>query len=310
VNRRTRAALALAGALVALPAPGPALAVEPPAGDLSGHLTVREVTSDPEQGLAKDVTVRWDLGGPLYASGWAYEAAATPSVHGYARRVTYTMESGETVCDEEQFAGWLRPPDEEVSWDMPKQDRLRNRAVGILRLRSLQSMAVMTSSDCGGANPSDPYEVPLIHDPPGTTVLPPRAVIGEGDWSNRAPTAYLAPDRIVMRRERGVWRSTGTQVREAPAGGADVPKRITIAWELSSRRPSRHCALPADRLVRGRTVAHARRVLRRAGLRPGRVAPGFDGRVRRGRAVGLLAFPERPGAVPCGTAVGIQVARG
>jgi hypothetical protein len=313
------ARLAPAVALLALGWAGPAHAL-----DLSGSITTREVQRSSDGQDVKDVTVVWHLSGPVEgASGFA-EATARPQVVSYHDRTAYTTDLGEPVCHSHEFGGWVEgsqnPVEQRIAFTMASRNHLTRRAPAELRFLGRGPAGRLLSGDCAGGERSV-SDVPFMgSDNQGGEVLGlfQRVLIGLGNLETESggsitqhgpASAYLAPGRVRFRLSQGRWRSvssvsrTGTYTAGIFGSGT---KTVTVSWELRSTTPSKFCAVPARRLVKGKTVGAARRLLSRARLRPGRLIPDWSNRsTRRGRVTGYATGGPVPGAQRCGSRVSI-----
>ncbi len=157
-------------------------------------------------------------------------------------------------CRFEQYAGRMVSTDTLFDLAPTGQDRYLGRAV----VRDLTPSPVATpalaevrSGECG--EPGEPRTRDVTHRPTnqGSMLAP-----GCGSASMRIPS-------LVLRRGRdGIWRSEGSLSRTVEG----CNHTITLRWNLRSTRPSDECRLPGVRMVRGRTVAAARTILRRGGF--------------------------------------------
>jgi hypothetical protein len=125
-----------------------------------------------------------------------------------------------------------------------------------------------------------------------------------------APGDAVAPGAVTFRLNAGRWGSDGVRVRTGSyrAGILGSGSRtVRVEWHLTSRNPSASCVLPRRSQVRGTTVRAASRLLRRAGLRPGRLIPDPYLPVRPGRVSAL--WGSGLGVAPCGSRVAMWVRR-
>lgn len=302
------AAALAAGALGASPAT---------ALDLSGTVTVHEVTAT-DGGGSKDVTAVWTLDGPLRQRGQEAVAPATPAVLAHAERAVVTAPDGTPSCTQVAAGGWVPGAGNAVTQAfellLDDKDLLTGRAPGALFLTGTGPLASRTGGPCGApAGPLDP--VPLVAPDLHPPLESPPAVIGVGDLlttelgspARLNPTGYLSPGPITFVRAGGTWRADGVRTRTGTfdefALGAGT-KTVRIEWHLTSRSPSGRCAVPGYGRVRGRTPAQVTRALRRAGLRPGaRLRDGFA-RVRAGRVSGVARMG---GNARCGARIAMYV---
>jgi hypothetical protein len=309
----------LALALLALASPAHAL-------DLSGTITARDHQKS-AHGKTKDVTVTWTLPGPLRLgeSGRA-RSDAVPKVQSFSSRWLRTLESGETDCSEQAFVGWAagaqNPIVHSVFLAMAGRDHLTGRATGTLRLDGVSTgpAALMTTAECGYP-PGDPYDARFMgSDAQGDGYHFQETVVGlgnletiasDGSIRNMAASEYLTPGQVRFELWQGSWRSKGTRTRTGDyfAGIFGVGTRtVTVSWDLRSTTPTGHCIAPKRSLVRGKTVAHVKGLLRRAKLRPGRVLRDSSARaVPRGRVTGLSLRAPHTRAERCGASIPIWV---
>lgn len=171
---------------------------------------------------------------------------------------------------------------------MASKNELTRRSPAELRLLDRGPAALLLSGDCGGGERSV-SPVPFVgSDNQGGEVLGlyERVVIGLGN---------LETATSVSR--------TGRYAAGPFGSGA---KTVTVSWNLRSKSPSRFCKVPPRRLVKGKTVGAGRRLLRRAGLRPGGLIADWSARsVRPGRVTGYATGGPVPGARRCGSKVSI-----
>lgn len=279
-------------------AAGAVLAVPAQALDLSGTITVRE-TSTKDIGGSREVTTVWTLTGRL-ARG---RAPATPEVRVYADRTQYTLADGEPVCYQERFDGWVPGPQNPVTQivaiDLRAKDMLRRRARGIVTLADSGPLALTSGGPCGEFLPNDPER--LVGSSNQGDGIYRDALMGLGNLELRRRNSvgtigaqeYLAPGLVTFRLAGGRWRADGVRVRSGrySAGVYGTGARtVRVEWHLRSRNPAAECLLPPRSRVRGRTLAQVRRILRRAGLRPGRPLADPWARAPRGRVAGLFTL--------------------
>jgi hypothetical protein len=290
--------------------------------DLSGTITTREIQRSSDGHDSKDVTVVWHLSGSLEESAGFGEVAARPQVVSYHDRTAYTTELGDPVCYSREFGGWVQgaqnPVQQRIAFTMASRNHLTRRSPAELRLLDRGPAARLLSGDCAGGERSV-SEVPFIgSDNQGGEVLGlyDRVLIGLGNLETATgreitqhgpASAYLAPGRVSFRLTKGRWRSvssvsrTGTYAAGIFGSGT---KTVTVSWNLRSRTPGKFCTVPRRRLVKGKTVGAARRLLNRAGLRPGGLIPDWSARsIRPGRVTGYATGGPVSGAQRCGSKV-------
>jgi hypothetical protein len=314
---------ALAIGMLAAGAAAPAHAL-----DLSGTITTREVQRSSDGHDTKDVTVVWHLSGSLSASSGFGEATARPEVLSYQDRTAYTTEFGDAVCYSREFGGWVEgaqnPVEQRIAFTMASKNELTRRSPAEVRLLDRGPAALQLSGDCGGERSVS--TVPFVgSDNQGGEVLGlyRRVMIGLGNLETATgrtvtqyggPSAYLAPGRVSFSLADGWWRSASSVSRTGRyAAGVfgSGTKTVTVSWNLRSKSPSKFCKLPARRLAKGKTVGAARRLLHRAGLRPGGLIADWSARsVRPGRVTGYATGGPVPGAQRCGSKVSIWIRPG
>ncbi|MDQ1620372.1 MAG: hypothetical protein QOE19_2941 [Actinomycetota bacterium] len=305
------AVLAALVAALAVPASAPAASAQAAsAPSVRGHITATEVTTNASYGMTKRAVVRWDIAGPRRASGSTWIVAARPTIVEHAERRSYINESDERICADKTLVGWRGgvQPTVDVVVSTPHKNLITRTARSYVSLvDSPAAVAIIRHSDCGTDWQWGPFdgEGPLV-DPLGVTGPNTSAIIGQGALDNDTPNDYLAPTWTTLRLSNGVWLSTGTLTRSGKGYGDDV-KTVTVSWSISTADPSSQCALPARKLVRGKTVAQVSALLRRSGHRPVVSRSSMVRGVAVNRVASILNLGGPRGAQTCGKRVTMVV---
>src|SRR5690606_25092364 len=110
----------------------------------------------------------------------------------------------------------------------------------------------------------------------------------------------VSPEWITFKKVGSRWVSQGTKVRTSGA------YRLTVAWNLSSAIPSTECIVPKPKKVKDKTLKQAKKIVKKAGFKPGKAMRVSHNKGKRGRVFGLQAKMFGTEA-PCGSKVHMYI---
>lgn len=225
---------------------------------------------------------------------------------GYA--ATYQLYNPETgdddSCRQETFLGF-RPGEQTpagrgwVAASVPHIDLGTGKAVGSLSVIPGEPYGEVGTSACGG-----PVEFTDLKPLVGAEQhIEAKSLIGRGVDQN-TQQAVASPELITFTYFNGAWRAKGSRTTSDTDYGT---RSVTVSWDVWSKEPSTMCTVPTTKMVRGKTVAAARKVLKKYGFTKSRVSRIAQSPVKSGRVHGVASGPER--MLGCGKKVTVYVAR-
>jgi hypothetical protein len=220
--------------------------------------------------------------------------------------LVYDPETDAGVCHRETFLGWSPaengPPGEgHVRFDTPALNLATGRAKAYVWMIPGEPFGRVGHSLCGGGTYYE-ENLPLVAS--FNHLENPPSLLGQATGDNTQEAGF-SPAWMTLTRDGDVWRSKGSHTSTDTSFGT---RTVTVSWDVWSTRPSNMCAVPKDRLVRGRTVSAAQKVLRKYGFPRRRV----ERAVRRGFPPGRV-FGVTPSdfsdVATCGARLTLYVAR-
>lgn len=325
VQARRVSALALAGSLLAtgvvpIVAATSADAVTPPeawrtGSNLSGTIHVRESGYMADSMKTSDKSFRVNLPGPMYNMNGGQSSFAQTQVLSHLERGAYPVEEQSSWCFDNTFAGFVTDPISRVQVDADKAYRVNAANVAFMNVRFTQETPTVRINDkfCDGAELS--RTLPLIDDNDfndNSTA----SVFGQDADPVGGPSASLSPGQIAFVRQGSVWRSQGSTTRSFRTDGGDFSfsedRTVTVTWDLTTSSPTRFCQLPTRKSLKNKSLKTAKKQLKRAGFRAGKVGKVRASGVRKGRVSDVAARNyghQNVRTAMCGSKVGIWVKR-
>ena len=270
--------------------------------DIHGTITIR-VLGDSPSGHS-DQTFQLTFQGGVESPG---RLLAPVDVATLAFQATYFVYNPETDrddgCMQDTFLGFRADEEGEsargwVDVAVPHINKGRRRAAAYLSVVPGAPYGEVGTGECGAAldySRSAPLVGAVEYDEADS-------LVGRGiDHQTQQDT--VSPRWVKLRFRKGVWRSRGSRTSTESDYGT---RSVTVSWDIRSRRPSSACAVPPRRSVRGKSVAHARRMLKKYGF-PRTRTVRVQSSVPRGRVDGIQTWFEP--TLRCGKRVTINVAR-
>ena len=293
----------LAPALIAVTAPEAQAAKS--AVDVAGTITVTE-TADYASGdntLHHRASMVLALPGPMQ---WVYSGTSSElsSVDATIQSINYTHEEtwptpDDTICHRNRtITGWIGgdPPVVGVSFSSPSRDQLSGKAKAYAGLYDSRSMAIVTyGGDCGGFD--ETYDVIDKQDQFNPWR---KGLFSSWMVDNADPKVVVSPEWINFKKVDSRWVSQGTKTLKS--GNYTVK----VSWNLTSKVPSTRCAVPKSKTVKNKTVKQTKKIINKAGFKPGKTHRSQTKGVKRGRVFALSAEMFASEA-RCGSKVEIYV---
>ncbi len=290
----------------------PACAIPTPLGsdpgsdlpkDLHGTITLHVQGATPLG--HDDRTFRMTFAGGVESPGTLLAPVDVTTLDFATSYLVHNPETGENdLCQQETFLGFrdsgLYPAGRGwVAASVPQLDLGKGKATGWLSAVPGDPYGEVGYSACGG--PIEYTDVkPLVG---AEQHIEADSLIGRGvDHSTQQHIA--SPDRVYFTYSSGAWRAKGSRTTTDADYGT---RSVTVSWDVWSTQPSGMCTVPSTKMVRGKTVPAARKVLKKYGYTKSKVSRIAQSPVKSGRVHGVHSEADR--AWSCGKKVTMYVAR-
>ena len=223
-----------------------------------------------------------------------------------ATYLVYDPDTDTDVCHRETFLGWSpaengAPGGGHVSFATPALNLASGKARAYVGMIPGVPFGRVGHGLCDGGTDFE-ENLPLVAS--FNHLENPPSLLGQATGNDTQEQGF-SPAWMTLTREGDVWRSKGSHTSTDTTFGT---RTVTVSWELWSTQPSNMCAVPKDRLVRGRTVAAAQKVLRTYGFPRSRIQRAPRRGFPAGRVFGV-APSDFSDVATCGARLTLYVAR-
>lgn len=253
--------------------------------DLAGTITIVESadTATADSSYHHRASMQLALQGPMYwlhsgtGSEMSYTSAAVQSIS-YVHNMTYV--EGDIACSRNwNLTGWTTTPTVRISFGSTGRDQLSGKTKAHLELYndSVQATAWVGGS-CGGY----PENLSII-DRQDQFAPTKKGIFSSWQVDNTESEVVVSPEWITFTKAGSRWVSQGAKTVNSGA------YNLTVSWNLTSKVPSGQCVVPASKKVKNKTIAQAKKVIKKAGFKPGKAMRTKHHKGKRGRVFGLQA---------------------
>ena len=286
--------------------------------DMRGTITVTETadySNEPGHYYHLKTLMQVALPGTLQPSTgvdtWTTDAAAITALQ-FERNNSYWDDDNQKWCPvSNRYVGWqpgandtgpVQPyPTIGVSIGSTGLNQLSGKAMLDLSFYdSAFGFPKVTTTYCDGSTFEDQWR--WIIDQHDQFAPYNSGLLGSWEVDNTPSDRLLSPQWIQFKKIGSQWRSQGSRTVNSGA------YHMTVAWNLTSDAPSSQCVVPKPKKVKNKTVKQAKKIIKRAGFKPGKAMRTTQGgrKIKHGRVFGLQAkmFATR---APCGSKVHMYV---